>query len=191
MLPIMTDDLSTRDRLIGEAALLFRRRGYHATGLTEILEASGVPKGSLYHHFPDGKAGLAKAAADWTALFLIRIIDDAFAAAPSYPAGASHYCHKLAKLFDITDRADVCPVSALLFDGPESDDFRAHADAVFQRLIAAIADHARRLGMADAAATAAAETLLITIEGGWTLARARRRSDILRSLPARLFPAGS
>jgi TetR/AcrR family transcriptional regulator, lmrAB and yxaGH operons repressor len=186
----MQEDRSTRERLVVEAAMLFRRKGYHATGLAEILAASDLPKGSLYHHFPNGKVGLAMAAADWTASFLIRIIDDAFAPAPSYQAGATHYCHKLAKLFDISAHVDACPISALLFDGPENREFRVHADAMFQRLIEAVAIHARRFGMTDAEAREQAETLLITVEGGWTLARARQKSDVLRTLPARLFPSG-
>jgi TetR/AcrR family transcriptional regulator, lmrAB and yxaGH operons repressor len=185
----MQQDRSTREKLVVEAALMFRRKGYHATGLAEILTATDLPKGSLYHFFPDGKAGLAMAAADWTATELIRIIDDAFTPAPSYQAGATHYCHKLARLFDISAHVDACPISALLFDGPENATFRAHADALFQRLTEAIAAHARRFGMPDEAARETAETLLITVEGGWTLARARQKSDVLRSLPMRLFPA--
>lgn len=181
-------DLPTRDRLIATAAALFRQKGYHATGLTEILDQAGVPKGSLYHHFPEGKADLARAAADWTADIVLRIIDDAFGPAVSYPDGATTFCHKLARLYDLTASADTCPISALLFDGPESPAFRAHAEAVFARLIGAIAAHAQRLGMEEPAATTAAETLLITVEGGWTLARARQSSAILRSLPGRLFP---
>jgi TetR/AcrR family transcriptional regulator, lmrAB and yxaGH operons repressor len=185
----MQDDTPTRDRLVTTAATLFRQRGYHATGLAEILAAAGVPKGSLYHHFPDGKAGLALAAADWTAAFLTRIIDDAFLPAPTYGAGMTHYCMKLAKLFQISEAANTCPISALLFDGPESEAFRDHANAVFQRLIDRVAEHACRLGMPAAAAQAQAETLLIAVEGAWTLARARRDPAVLRSLPGRLLPA--
>jgi TetR/AcrR family transcriptional repressor of nem operon len=42
---------STRDHLIEVGLDLMRRRGYGATGLQEILQAAGVPKGSFYHHF--------------------------------------------------------------------------------------------------------------------------------------------
>jgi TetR/AcrR family transcriptional repressor of lmrAB and yxaGH operons len=185
----MLDAPTTRDRLVTAAATLFRRKGYHATGLAEILADAGVPKGSLYHFFPAGKVDLAKAAADWTATLLVGIIDDAFQPAPGYREGATHYFNKLAKLFQIADAADTCPISALLFDGPECADFRSHAEAVFQRLIDAVAAHARRFGMTDAQALTQAETLLIAVEGAWTLARARRDASVLRSLPARLFPA--
>ena len=180
-------DPSTRDRLITAAALLFRQKGYHATGLAEVLTTAQVPKGSLYHHFPDGKSDLARAAADWTADQMVWIIDDAFRPAPDFPHGAATLCHKLAKLFDLQATATTCPISALLFDGPESESFRAHAESTFARLSAHLAAHAERLGLSALEAEAQAETLLVAIEGGWTLARARRNSDLLRRLPARLF----
>ena len=37
------------------AQQLFRKRGYHGTGLNDILELAQAPKGSMYHHFPGGK----------------------------------------------------------------------------------------------------------------------------------------
>lgn len=44
-----------RAAIVDTAARLFRRQGYAATGLQQILAASGAPKGSLYHYFPGGK----------------------------------------------------------------------------------------------------------------------------------------
>lgn len=41
------------------ALALFKRRGYHAAGVAEILTMARAPKGSLYHHFPGGKPDLA------------------------------------------------------------------------------------------------------------------------------------
>ena len=42
---------STRDHLIDTGLKLMHQHGYNATGLTEILTAADVPKGSFYHHF--------------------------------------------------------------------------------------------------------------------------------------------
>ena len=50
---------TARGAAIATAADLFRRRGYAATGLEEIIAVSGAPKGSFYHHFPGGKEQLA------------------------------------------------------------------------------------------------------------------------------------
>lgn len=51
-----------RDAIVTAAVALFRRRGYSGTGLGDIVELSGAPKGSLYHYFPNGKLSIAEAA---------------------------------------------------------------------------------------------------------------------------------
>jgi len=42
---------STRDHLVDVGVGLMHQNGYNATGLTDILKAADVPKGSFYHHF--------------------------------------------------------------------------------------------------------------------------------------------
>ena len=54
----------SRTALVDTAALLFRRQGYAATGVNQILSTADVKAGSLYHHFPDGKQELAAAVVD-------------------------------------------------------------------------------------------------------------------------------
>lgn len=41
----------TRQAIVEAAAPLIYRQGFHRTGLKEILEAAGVPKGSFYFYF--------------------------------------------------------------------------------------------------------------------------------------------
>lgn len=55
-----------RENILKTAARLFQRQGYHATGLNQIVQESGAPKGSLYYYFPGGKEALAVAAITWT-----------------------------------------------------------------------------------------------------------------------------
>jgi TetR/AcrR family transcriptional regulator, lmrAB and yxaGH operons repressor len=53
---VSSDDApDTRTRILSAALRLFRKRGYHGAGLNDILELANAPKGSLYHHFPNGK----------------------------------------------------------------------------------------------------------------------------------------
>lgn len=178
---------STRDRLITSAARLFRQNGYHGTGLAQVLAESHAPKGSLYHHFPDGKSDLAMAAASWVSEGMLGIIDDAFRDAPDFAAGATTFCHKLAKLFDVTEDWQSCPITAMLFDGPDNEAFLTHADKILTSWSARSAAHGRRLGMTDQEADAAAELLLLAIQGAWTLARARQSADIIRRIPMYLY----
>jgi TetR/AcrR family transcriptional regulator, lmrAB and yxaGH operons repressor len=56
LVPRTTD---AREKAIQTAERLFRTQGYAATGLTQIIEESGSPKGSFYFHFPGGKRELA------------------------------------------------------------------------------------------------------------------------------------
>lgn len=42
---------ATRERLLAAARRLFGQRGYEATSIGSVLEASGVARGALYHHF--------------------------------------------------------------------------------------------------------------------------------------------
>jgi TetR/AcrR family transcriptional repressor of nem operon len=51
---------TTREHLIDVGLGLMHRDGYNATGLTDILKAADVPKGSFYHHF-DSKEDFAAA----------------------------------------------------------------------------------------------------------------------------------
>ncbi|MCB0871308.1 MAG: TetR/AcrR family transcriptional regulator [Solirubrobacterales bacterium] len=52
---------ATRLALIESARRLFGSRSYAEVSLAEIVEASGVTKGALYHHFPGGKRDLMEA----------------------------------------------------------------------------------------------------------------------------------
>ncbi|WP_305042195.1 TetR/AcrR family transcriptional regulator [Geoalkalibacter sp.] len=42
----------TRKKILDDAAHLFRTKGFGATSINDLLEATGVTKGSLYFHFP-------------------------------------------------------------------------------------------------------------------------------------------
>src|SRR4051812_17817960 len=47
---------ATRDRLITAARELFGKRGYDGTSIEAVLEATGVKRGALYHHFESKQA---------------------------------------------------------------------------------------------------------------------------------------
>ena len=59
---MINNKTETRGLILNTAAVLFRNKGYHATGLNEIIRESGAPKGCLYYHFPQGKEQLAQEA---------------------------------------------------------------------------------------------------------------------------------
>ena len=46
----MTKD-SAKDRILTHAAQIIHKKGFNNTGIQEILESAGVPKGSFYFYF--------------------------------------------------------------------------------------------------------------------------------------------
>jgi len=45
--------MSTKEKIVQNAAKLFLTKGYNQTSLNEIAEKSGITKGGIYHHFKD------------------------------------------------------------------------------------------------------------------------------------------
>jgi TetR/AcrR family transcriptional regulator, lmrAB and yxaGH operons repressor len=56
----------SRERMVASAATLIGSRGVNATSFSDVVAESGAPRGSIYHHFPDGKNQLAQDAVRWT-----------------------------------------------------------------------------------------------------------------------------
>ncbi|SDX50392.1 TetR/AcrR family transcriptional regulator [Litoreibacter albidus] len=180
----MAQTPSTRDRLVTQAALLFQRKGYHGVGMAEILDAAQAPKGSLYHHFPNGKSDLALAAAHFAADQMLQILDASFKDADSLRDGVTTFCYKLAKLFDINDKWIGCPVSATLFESPTNTEFRQATCDIFQMWLDATVRHATSKGATEAKARALADALWMTLQGAWSLSRVRGSSDPIKTVPA-------
>jgi TetR/AcrR family transcriptional repressor of lmrAB and yxaGH operons len=55
---------AVRARMVEGAVRLLATRGVEGTSFAEVLEATGSPRGSVYHHFPGGKPELLHAALD-------------------------------------------------------------------------------------------------------------------------------
>src|SRR5215469_15502315 len=47
--------------MIRSAIALFAERGVQGTSLADVIAHAGAPRGSIYHHFPDGKDELVRA----------------------------------------------------------------------------------------------------------------------------------
>jgi len=50
------DPTELRDKLLEKGVALLMEQGYHGTGLQELVQSVGVPKGSFYNYFPSKEA---------------------------------------------------------------------------------------------------------------------------------------
>ena len=88
-----TRRVAARHRAIGDtSAGLFAQRGYHATGLTELCEANGLGKGTLYHYI-GSKEDLLAAIHD-------RVMDEVMAGADRVASAGGSPSAQLSSLGD-------------------------------------------------------------------------------------------
>jgi TetR/AcrR family transcriptional regulator, lmrAB and yxaGH operons repressor len=64
-----------RERMVASAVDLLARRGLQATSFSEVLQHSGAPRGSVYHHFPGGKEQMIGSALDAAGTRAIELLD--------------------------------------------------------------------------------------------------------------------
>lgn len=82
--PRRSDD--TRQLLVEEGAAGFLANGYHGTGIKQVLDKVGVPKGSFYNYF-DSKESFGQAVIDYHSRCVQRNLAEAFGSAPDPVAG--------------------------------------------------------------------------------------------------------
>jgi len=56
---------SIRNQIINKSCPIFLKNAYSGCSLSMILAKTGIVKGSLYHHFPEGKMGIALESPQW------------------------------------------------------------------------------------------------------------------------------
>src|SRR5438046_3074339 len=140
-----------RRKMIVSQALLQRERGVAGTALPDVLEHSGAPRGSIYHHFPNGRAQLAEEATEWAADFITRRLEASLADGDVLAALDAFTTDWLAVLRD-SGFAAGCPVVA----GALDETTRGAAAAGFRRWEQLLTDSLTANGLAAAHAEALA-----------------------------------
>ncbi|BCG63303.1 MAG: TetR/AcrR family transcriptional regulator, transcriptional repressor for nem operon [Methyloprofundus sp.] len=62
-----------REKLLDQGVKMLMEQGYHGTGLKEILDIVGVPKGSFYNYFGSKEEFAAQAITHYIEPFLLRL----------------------------------------------------------------------------------------------------------------------
>lgn len=75
--------MDTKSLIINTATSLFQQKGYIAVGLNEILKACNLSKGSLYHHFPNGKEELLMSCLQFLNEVITKDIEEIFERYPT------------------------------------------------------------------------------------------------------------
>ena len=180
-MPRKTD---ARARAIATAERLFRIQGYTATGLNQIIEESGSPKGSFYFHFPRGKAQLAEEAIDHYVTSRIAVLRDISA---NTTGDALSFVHQIFGTFAAEMVASGfqygCLMQNLANELPALDaDLTKRVARGFVDSTEIVAEHFKGCGFTSARASSTAAALVAALEGARTIARLERRAAIFEAL---------
>ncbi len=165
-----------------------RRQGYAATGLNEIVTASGAPKGSLYFHFPGGKEQLALEAMELSGGQLRAAIAATMASGGGPRESLGRLVDALAAGLEASGYRDGCPIATVTLESASSSEpIRLTAERVFSSWLGALRDALRDGGMDAASAERRALHVLAAVEGGLLLARAQHDLAPLRAVREELL----
>jgi TetR/AcrR family transcriptional regulator, lmrAB and yxaGH operons repressor len=156
--------------------------------LRDVAERGKAPRGSIYHHFPGGKAQLAREAAELEGTTIRDLIEDSLE-----ERGLKRTLTMFGEVFrrrvaDHPERLG-CPVAAAALARPENPGLAATAAAAFQSWERPIAAALRDEGVSAARAETFAGLVVSTVEGALLRARAAGSAEPLTSALAGLGEA--
>jgi AcrR family transcriptional regulator len=190
MMTVIPSD--SRNRMIESAALLFREHGYSGTGFRDVIEHSGAPRGSIYHHFPGGKEQLAADTVAWAAAVIERRIERA--AQNGDPVVAlGMFVDAWREVLEHSNFRAGCPIVAVAAEAHAGSTATAAAAAAFARWQDLITRALLDAGVGRTDARRLATLVVAAVEGAILLCRARRDirplRDVHRALEATLRTA--
>ncbi|UYQ66020.1 TetR/AcrR family transcriptional regulator [Streptomyces peucetius] len=175
----------TRARILTAATELFRRQGYTATGMKQILATADATYGSAYHFFPGGKTQLGDEVIRTSGAAYLALIGELFRDEGADPAErtAQAFTGAAQTLLDL-DFADPCPVATIAMEvAGTNETLRSAAAEMFASWTEALAGYFGSQGVAEPRATATA--VIALLEGAFMLGRASRSTaPVLDAAPA-------
>ena len=173
--------MSTRDQLIEITSTLIQEKGYYGTGLTEVIKEIGVPKGSLYHHFPNGKDELVAAALQHSASQRALQFKEAMKGKKTAIAGLRACVDVLMEELVDSDYKRACPLATVSLDiSSMNSNLRDHCAAMFDMWTDSVQSYLEYKGEQNAAAIA--EQFMIQIEGGMLLSKVHHSTKYLKTV---------
>lgn len=180
-------DVHPRERMIQSALLLMGEQGVEGTSFSQVIEHSGAPRGSIYHHFPGGKSQLVEEATRYAGQAVVNLLASAVAQSEGDPRAALEAIAGFWKglLYD-SDFAAGCPVVAATLENPHSPAAREAARDVFMSWEAGYTALLRNAGVPEARAKSLASIAVSGVEGAVILSRAQRNNGPLERVVGEL-----
>ncbi|MFJ6850356.1 TetR/AcrR family transcriptional regulator [Streptomyces sp. NPDC091271] len=176
----------SRERMIVSAASLLREYGAGATSIDRVLEHSGAPRGSVYHHFPGGRTQLIDEAVTLAGDFISALIDAAVEADDPLVAVDAFFALWRERLIE-SDFRSGCPIVAVAVEtNDNAPELARSAAVVFARWQEALAGLFTRHGLPEERSRRLAAFVIAAVEGAVIMCRAEQSTAALEAAAAEI-----
>jgi AcrR family transcriptional regulator len=180
-----------RARILDEAVRLFQTRGYHATGMREVMQATGTTSGAFHHHFATKEALALAVIGERVGPIVRESWIDTVRDAASVGEGIRKVFADIVRGIEERGSVSGCPLNNLAmelsFSNPQ---YRDALQAIFKEWEAMLAERigATRGGarLDRARRVAAASFIIATYSGAMNLAKTMQSAAPLRTAAANL-----
>jgi AcrR family transcriptional regulator len=163
------------------AAEVLRERGAAGVTIDEVLARSGAPRGSVYHHFPEGRNQILTEALQYAGGALADVIDEAATEGGMYLV--RQFVGFWGDLLIESDFTAGCPVvAAAIGSADDEPQLTTVAGGILARWRDALSRAFVSDGFDEPCAASLAVMCIASLEGAVVLCRSTRSVDPLRSV---------
>lgn len=175
----------SRSKMIESAAALIGTRGVNAASFSEVLDASGAPRGSIYYHFPEGKSQLAAEAVRWTSA---RVLAFQRAYDGTTPEGVmDRFIGMWRRVVESSHGQAGCVVAGVAIDSVASETMLLElVRSTFREWVGLLTEQFAATGLPPARAAAIATATVAGMEGSLILCRAEAGTGPLEAVATEL-----
>lgn len=164
--------------MVGAARQLIREHGYHSMALSDVVERSASPRGSVYYHFPQGKVQMAAEAAEAHTREQVDLITQLAGEASTPEDLVRAYVEAAREGMLTSDYGRGCTIAPLVLEvGQASEELGAASRRAFLLMVETMALRFVVLGVDSADARELAQSTVAGVEGAMVTSRALRSPE--------------
>ncbi len=178
-----TTGMDTKSLIIEIATKLFQQKGYIGVGLNEILKACNISKGSLYHHFPNGKEELLIACLQELNVTITQDIEAIFERYPNTKDATTAMIDQLIVHFETEGTIVGYTFSSIVSEMASlSEPVRNACSSLYKKMEQIYSSKLVADGFSREVAESIALAMVATVEGGMMLCLTQKSSHPLTTI---------
>ena len=168
----------TKQRMVGAARQLIREHGYHSMALSDVVERSASPRGSVYYHFPQGKVQMAAAAAEAHTREQVDLINQLAGESATAEDLVRAYVDQASEGMQASDYGRGCAIAPLVIEvGESSAELGTASQRAYFLIVETLVLRFAVLGADTAGARELAHATLAGTQGAMVTSRALRSPE--------------